>query len=295
MKIKSTSAVICAILGNVIWGFSFLFTKLGLKYCSQIDILLAHRFIITMIIMIVLAIINRKEISFKGKKWGLISVLLVTQIGYFLFESYGIIHTNSTMAGLVLAVVPVVTVGSGAIFLKEYPTKRQALFCILPVIGVILITISGKDLGILTLKGGIFLALALLTSAIYKTANRKVAEEFSGFERTFLVLIATALFFTFNGMHVADWNISTFIAPLSEPKYISVILCLGLLCSVTANLLVNYAMGKMSVFKVASFGALSTLCTALAGIIFLDEPISISIIMGTILILIGVRQVVSSK
>ena len=67
-------------------------------------------------------------------------------ISYYLFETYGILYTNSTISGLVLAMVPVVTIGTGALFLKEYPTTRQALFCSLPVAGVIIISVAGKSL-----------------------------------------------------------------------------------------------------------------------------------------------------
>jgi drug/metabolite transporter (DMT)-like permease len=66
---------------------------------------------------------------------------------------------------------------------------------------------------------------------------------------------------------------------------------LSLLCSIAANLLVNYAAGKMSVFKVSAFGALSTLCSTLAGVLILHEPMSWSLLLGGILIVVGIRQV----
>jgi drug/metabolite transporter (DMT)-like permease len=70
---------------------------------------------------------------------------------------------------------------------------------------------------------------------------------------------------------------------------------LSLLCSIVAGLLVNYATGHMSVFKVSSFGALSTLCSAFAGVVFLKEPVSWMLLLGAVLILVGVRQVTKPK
>ena len=53
-----------------------------------------------------------------------------------------------------------------ALFLKEYPTRRQVLFCIMPVAGVIIISATGKDLGVSNLLlGSIFLLLTMLSSA----------------------------------------------------------------------------------------------------------------------------------
>jgi drug/metabolite transporter (DMT)-like permease len=295
MKNKIAVAVFCAALGNIIWGFSFLFTKMGLSVVGDPNILLAHRFILSTLVMLGMMLFGKGRISFKGKKLRPIFVLLLTQLTYYLFESYGILYTNSTMAGLVLAVVPVVTVGTGALFLKEYPTKRQALFCVLPVVGVILISVSGNELGVMTPLGGLFLLLTLLSSAVYKTVNRKSASEFSPFERTFLVLAISALTFTVIGLRAVGWSVTRFAAPLLTPKYLLAVLTLGLLCSIAANLLVNYAMSEMSVFKVSAFGSLSTLCSALAGIVFLQEPFSVSLALGGALILVGVRYVTKPK
>lgn len=296
MKNTAAKAAFCAALGNIIWGFSFLFTKLGLSVVSEPYIMLAHRFTISTLVMLCMMLFGKQKVSFKGKNWKPILLLLLMQLSYYLFETYGILYTNSTISGLVLAVVPVVTIGTGALFLKEYPTKRQALFCIMPVVGVIVISVSGKELGISNpLLGGLFLLLTLLSSAIYKTANRKAAVEFSPFERTFLVLVISAVTFTVVGLKTTDWSVADFVAPLLQPKYLVAVLTLGLLCSIGANMLVNYAMGHMSVFKVSSFGSLSTLCAALAGIVFLKEPITVSLAIGGVLILVGIRQVTKPK
>ena len=97
------------------------------------------------------------------------------------------------------------------------------------------------------------------------------------------------------GMSAVDWDIKAFAAPLLHADYLLSVLCLGLLCSVAAQLLTNYASGKMSVFKMSSFGALSTLCSVFAGVVFLKEPIDIMLLLGAALILIGIRQVTKPK
>lgn len=295
MKKQAAKAVLYAALGNIIWGFSFLFTKTGLAVAPNPNVMLAHRFILSTLFMGIPLLLGKKKISFKGKNWKPVVLLLLMQSCYFLFETYGILYTNATIAGLVLAVVPVVTIGTGALFLREYPTRRQALFCILPVAGVIIMTVSGKELGVVTPLGIIFLLLTMLVSAAFKTANRKAAQEFSSFARTFLVLANSAVLFSLVGMGSVEWNIASFAAPLLQGKYLFSVLCLSLLCSIVANLLVNYASGHMSVFKLSSFGSLSTLCSMVAGVVFLREPVSISLLLGAVLILVGIRQVTKPK
>jgi len=294
MKGTSAKAVFCAALGNIIWGFSFLFTRVGLDVTTP-NIMLAHRFAVSTLVTLLMMLFTRQRLSFRGKNWRPVALLLLTQLTYYLFESYGVLYTNSTFAGMVLAVVPVVTIATGALFLKEYPTRRQALFCALPVAGIILMTVSGKELGVVTVPGLIFLVLTLLSSVVYKTANRKAAEEFSPFERTFLVLAISAVAFTLTGLGEAKWDVGVFLAPMAEPKYIGSILSLSLLCSVAANLLVNYASGHMPVFKLSSFGSLSTLCTMFAGVVFLKEPMNWALLLGAVLILVGIRQVTKKE
>lgn len=295
MKSKLLRPELCAALGNIIWGFGFLFTKLGLSNVPDPNIMLAHRFLLSTLCMALFIVTGKEKISFRGKNWKPITLLLLMQIIYYFFETNAVIHSSTTIAGLVLAVVPVAAIGTGALFLREYPTRRQLLFCILPVAGVIIMTVSGQELGAVTPLGVVFLFLTMLASALYKTANRKAALDFTPFERTIIVLATSAIAFTALAMNAVGWDIKAFAAPLLDWKYLLVVLCLSLLCSISANLLVNYASGKMSVFKVASFGSLSTLCSAVAGVVFLKESINLSLILGAVLILVGIRQVTNPK
>lgn len=295
MKSKAAKAALCAALGNIIWGFSFLFTRVGLDIAPNPNVILSHRFLLSALFMAFSILIGKSKVSLKGKNWKPLVILLVTQIGYYVFETYGLLYTNTTIAGMVLAVAPVVTIGTGALFLREYPTRRQALFCIMPVIGVIIMTVSGKELGVVTTVGIVLLLLTVVDSAIFKTANRKAAEDFTPFERTFFVLCLSGIFFTLVALHSVGWDVKTYIAPVLQWKYLLAVVSLSLLCSIVANLLVNYAAGILSVFQLSSFGALSTLCSAFAGVVFLKEPVSIWLVLGAVLILVGVRQVTKPK
>ncbi len=295
MKGKIAKAVICAVLGNILWGFSFLFIRLSLDVAPDPNVMLSHRFLLSTLFMVFPILIGKAKITLKGKSWKPLVILLAAQLAYYVLETYGLLYTNTTISGMVLAVTPVVAIGTGALFLREYPTRRQALFCILPVIGVIIMVASGKELGVVTTVGIVLLLLAVMVSAIFKTANRKTSESFSPFERTFFVLSVSAIFFTLIALNSVGWNAKAYFAPLLEGKYLLSVLSLSLLCSILANLLVNYAAGILSVFQLSSFGALSTLCSAFAGVVFLKEPISIPLLLGAVLILVGIRQVIKPK
>lgn len=62
-------------------------------------------------------------------------------------------------------------------------------------------------------------------------------------------------------------------------------------CSVGTNMLVNYAAGRMPVVQLSAFGPLTILCSMFAGVFFLNEPMAASLLLGSLLVLIGIRQV----
>lgn len=279
-----------ACLGHVIWGFSVLFTKLALQF-SEPDVLLSVRFVTAVFLMTLLILFGKAKVSFRGKKRRPLILLACTEVLYFYFESYGILYTNATFAGVVLAVVPVVAIFLAILFLREFPTRRQAVFCILPVAGVMIMTAAGSSLGIIRPVGVVLLVCCCVTSAAYKTANRKSAEEFTPFERTYAVLAAAAVVFTVSAVRGAGGDLRVYLAPLSHPTFVFAVFMLSASCSVGANLLVNYAAGRMPVVQLSAFGSLTTLCSMFAGVVFLREPMTAGLFLGAVLILIGIRHV----
>lgn len=281
--------VLTAALGNIIWGLSFLFIRTALTYADS-HVMLAHRFCIATLVMAGYLLITGKRITLKGKDRLSLMLLVLFQAAYFVFETLGLMYSNTTISGLVLAVVPIPAIVTGMLFLKEYPSRQQVLLCLLPVAGIILMTVSGNELGALKPLGILFLLCAVISSAMYKTVNRKSAQDFTSYERTFFVLLSSSVVFTLFGMHSVQWDIGTFFAPLANVEYSIAVLFLSLLCSIAANLLVNYASGRMSVLKMSSFGALSTLTTMLTGVLLLHEPMNLGLFLGAALILIGIQQ-----
>ena len=72
MKGTSAKAVFCAALGNIIWGFSFLFTRVGLDVTTP-NIMLAHRFTVATLVSLAMIPLGGQRLSFRGlsptRKW----------------------------------------------------------------------------------------------------------------------------------------------------------------------------------------------------------------------------------
>lgn len=284
-------ALVAALLGNAIWGFSFLFTRTALKVISLPAVLLSMRFLLAFCIMTALLLLGKVQFSLKGKRLLPLLFLGIVEPLCYLLETYGILYTNATVAGVVMAVSPIVSILLAALLLHEIPGRSQLLFCLLPVAGVICITVAGSDLGIVTPIGMLLLLCNCFTAGAYRTANRKSAEQFTAFERTYAVVTVSAVSFTVLALAQLRFDVAAYLAPLAEPSYLISLLVLAVFCSVVAYLLVNYGSGRMSVAKMATFGAVSTVCSTFAGVVLLREPVSWAVLLGAALIVVGVWQV----
>ena len=284
-------ALLAALGGNAIWGFSFLFTRTALKVIAQPAVLLSMRFIIATLIMTGMLLLGKQKFSLKGKKLGPLLFLGIVEPLCFLLETYGILYTNATVAGVVMAVSPIVSILLAAVLLHEIPGRDQLLFCLVPVVGVIMITVAGSDLGIVTPIGILLLLGNCFTAGAYRTANRKSAEDFTAFERTYIVVLFSAVAFTAMALIQLRFDVGAYLAPLGDLSYVASLLVLSVFCSVVAYLLVNYGSGLMSVAKMATFGAISTVCSTFAGVVLLREPVSWMVLLGAALIVVGVWQV----
>jgi drug/metabolite transporter (DMT)-like permease len=288
---KKHRAILAALTGNIIWGFSFLFTKMALQVMPMPSVILSTRFIVAFIILTVLILTKKASFSIKGKKLGPIIILSIIEPLCFLFEGYGVLYTNATFAGVVMAASPIVSIIFAAVFLKEIPRIVQLLFCLLPSAGVIIITIDGKELGIVAPIGVILLICNCFAISVYRIVNKKSGQEFSAFERTYAVVVVGLVAFTTMALVQLKGNIRGYIEPLKEPKYLFALTMLSIFCSILAYLLANYGAARLSVAKMATIGTIQTICATFAGVVILKEPISWAILLGAVLIIFGVWQV----
>lgn len=282
--------VATAAMGSVFWGVSYLFTRTALQVTTP-EIMLSVRFTLSLLLMTIPLLLGREKLSLKGKPILPLLGMAVAEPLVFFAESYGILYTNATFAGVIVAVTPIVAMALAALVLKEYPSRRQVLLCLLTVLGVIVTVLAGKSLGVVTPLGVLFLVLDCLAMAFYRLFNRWSGKSFSSFERTYVVLLVCAVVFTAAALVSVNGDVTAYLVPLRTPQFILPVLALCLLCSIAANMLVNYAASRLTVAKLSVFSSLVTLVSTLSGVLILKEPFSLVAGLGTALIIYGVWQV----
>ena len=162
-----TKALIAIILGNSIFGFSFLFSKIALSLTVP-SVMLAVRFTVAFLALNLVVLIGKLthtlEFSLKGKPLKYVLLLAIFQPGiYFVSESYGIQLTSSAFAGTIIAVIPMAGILCDVFIMREKVGKKQILCSLGSMAGVAITTLGAQNMRSSVL--GVCLLLVAVASA----------------------------------------------------------------------------------------------------------------------------------
>lgn len=279
---------LCAAAAYIIWGFSFLFTKTALKTAAP-SVVLSSRFLIAFLLINLVRLVGKFPVSMKPRDLKkLLPLGLCNPVFYFYLESYGLLYTTTSFSGVMCAMSPLLSMFLAIFLLREIPTLRQCLFSLLPIAGVVLITLSGTSEGLLSPLGVVCLFLSCLVGSSAGILSRKLAAQYSTFERTYFMMLTGAVTFTAVAILENLSSPSALLAPLQVPSFWVSVLCLGALCSVAAFFCFNHATRCLPAATTAIFSNLTTLVSLFAGAVFLSEPLGPVYFLGAVMILGGI-------
>ena len=289
---EKTKAYLAAVSFSTIIGFSFLFTKVALGFASPLTNL-AHRYTVAAIVLFILQ--QSKLIQVKLSKEDILSILpmsLFYPLLFFMFQSFALQYISSSEAGILQALVPIITLILASVFLKEKTTFIQKFFLCLSVAGVIYIFLSkGANLGVETgILGFILMLGSVFSNAINNILSKYKGGQYRAIDLTVVVILVG--FLVFNSLslvtHFLSGNLMSYFEPLGHLSYLISILYLGILASIVTASLSIYAIVRLGASTVSVFGNLGTVLTIVAGAVFLHEPIYAYHIIGASLIIGGI-------
>ena len=289
---EKTKAYLAALSFSTIIGFSFLFTKVALGFASPLTNL-AHRYTVAALVLFILQ--QTKVIQIKLPKEDILSILpmsLFYPLLFFMFQSFALQYISSSEAGILQALVPIITLILASVFLKEKTTFIQKFFLCLSVAGVIYIFLSkGANLGVETGILGFMLMLgSVFSNAINNILSKYKGGQYRAIDLTVVVILVG--FLVFNSLslvtHFLSGNLMSYFEPLGHLSYLISILYLGILASIVTASLSIYAIVRLGASIVSVFGNLGTVLTIVAGAVFLHEPIYAYHIIGASLIIGGI-------
>ncbi|KNF08335.1 putative drug/metabolite transporter [Gottschalkia purinilytica] len=280
-----------AVLYAVIIGFSFLFTKIALKYSSPLDVL-ALRFAVSFIALTIPVALGWIKVRFEKKYVIKVLPLLIFYPTLFLsLQTFGLSFSSSSEAGIIQATTPIFTMVLSSLILNEKTNLVQKVSIFLSFFGVLyMFMMKGESISFNSYKGIIFLLLSCLSFSGYSILARKLSKDFNAVELTYYMI--TGGFIIFNiaaiGKHVSDNTLSQFLTPFSNLSFVLSMLYLGILACLVTSALTNYILSKIEASKMNVFVNLTTVVSIFAGAVFLKERIYSYHIIGSLMIIAGV-------
>ncbi len=283
---------------TLIFGFSYMFTKVALDYIEPMG-LIATRYLIAFTVLEVLR--RTKVISFRFRKEHirfLFWIVIFQPVLYSIFSIYGIALIASSEAIMLIALIPVFAGVFSAVLLKEVPNPKQIFFILLSFTGVIYIQISLQGVDTDSSILGFFLVLlSVICGALYNVNSRRASMRIHPIEITYFMMLVGAI--TFNFLYTIilfyNGNLHHYVTIWSNRNFLGPILYLGILSSLLAFFLLNYALSHLKAHIVGIYANMVTVIGIFAGYIILNEGLYYFHFIGSAMIIVGVYGTIMSN
>ena len=301
-----------AVLKNIIYGITPFFTGTLSQGTSVMDVL-ALRFLVSFAVMWVLKMLRiikvdvgvRDMFQKDRPRHPFVAALLLAglfePVLYMFFEATGISMSTNIITGVILSLSPVSGVIFESLILKERATWLQKLFLGIGIVGVVYIAVmTNTSGGEGSFLGIIFLLLAVISGSLFVTFSRKSSKHFNAMEVTYISAMLGAVAFNAVNIvrHLINGTILHYFAPFFNPENLLGFFVLGVVSTIIATGMNNFALGYMQVSTMSAFGGLSTLVTIAVGVIFNHEPLYYFHLIGLVLIvtrMVGVSVIAIRK
>lgn len=281
---KNGKGHIAAFITILIWGTTFISTKILLKTFSPVEILFI-RFVMGYLALWLaqprmLTLFSRKQEPLFAAA-GLCGITL-----YYLLENIALTYTLASNVGVIISIAPFFTAISSCLFLKgARPGKRFFAGFVLAMAGILLISFGTSSALSLNPLGDILAVAAAIIWAVYSTLTKKISALGYGTIKTTRRTFFYGIIFMIPALSLMEFDVA--MAQVFLPVNLCNLLFLGLgasaLCFVTWNLAVKILGSVRTSVYIYMVPVITTVSSALV----LKETITIPAMCGIALTLTG--------
>lgn len=284
MDNRNTIGHISALFTVVVWGITFISTKVLLNGFKPVEILF-YRFIMALVFLFILCprILTikekKREVLFVGA--GICGVTL-----YYLLENIALTYTMASNVAVIVSTVPFFTGIVSRIFLKESEKLSINFFIgfILAIAGIFLISFNGSEVQI-NPTGDILALLAAIVWSMYSVITKKISGYGYNTIQVTRRIFIYALLFMLPLLPLFDFKFD--LSPFVNKAYLVNILFLGILASAVCFVTWNYAVKILGVVKTSVYIYVQPIVTIVAAYIILGERFTPLALAGTVFTLAG--------
>jgi len=292
-------AYLFVVLKSIVYGSTFFFTG---RLTESVDVLdtLALRFLLSFVVLWLLKLTRVMKIDVGVKTFlkpnkhtpflkTLLLAALFEPVLYMLFETIGVSETTGVTAAVIVSLAPAVNVIFESVVLKEKCTPLVKLFLAFGMMGAVYIAVkTDSSDGENSLTGIIFLFASVVVGGLFLSFSRKSSFHFSSGDITYVsCALGAAVFNSINVVrHIINGTILHYFNPYLVPENLVGFVFLGVVSTIIATAMNNYALSKLRLSVISAFGGLSTLFAVIMGVVFNGERLEYFHYIGFFFILV---------
>ena len=268
----------------ILWGFSFVWTEVGLNSFHPVTLVLLRLIIATVLLYIVARSMKRISRIKRGDwKWFLLLAAMEPYV-YFMGETYAQTMVSPTLTSVVISTIPVFAPVTAFLFLKERISSWNITGILLSLCGVLCIVLTnnaelaGNTIGIALL----FLAVA--SALVYGIVLRKLAFRYNSISIVFYQNLIGLVYFlpTF---FITDFHRLGELPIL--PNAVFSVVMLAIFASVIAFIFFSNGVRVLGVARSNVFCNVMPVFTAIFAWIIIGETLTLTKIIGIIIVIVG--------
>lgn len=281
---KVSTGHLLALLTILIWGTTFISTKVLLIDFTPVEILF-FRFLIGYVVLLLIYPRSMRMTSFREEGLfigaGLCGVTL-----YFLIENIALVYTLASNVGIIVSIAPFFTAVLAHFFLDGERLHRRFIVGFgIALTGIILIGLNGSVILQLNPLGDLLAFVAPAVWAIYSVLMRKIGKlPYHTIGATRKVFFY-GLLFMLPALFLFEFHFD--LGRFANMANLSNLLFLGLGASALCFVTWNRAVNLLGAVKTSVYIYLVPVITLIASALILQERITWITLLGTLLTLLG--------
>ncbi len=284
-----------AFLAIAFWGVSFVATKAALSEVSPITLVFTRSAIGAVLLIAILGLRGEPLVPPRDT-WAMLAVMgFVGVFFHQMLQAWGLTLTSAVNTGWLIGLIPIWSAVLSAIVLRERFGPVKLLGLGLGAIGAAVVVTRGKfDTGAFALpstRGDLLILASTVNWAIYTvlgtaTLRRLGAKRATVGAITLGTLMLAPVFIARSG-----WREYALLTPGGW----GALLFLGVGCSALGYLFWYAALERLEASRVAAFLYVEPLVTLAAAAVLLGEPVTLTAVVGGLIVLAGVMLVQSAR
>ena len=283
---------LAAIFTSVVWGTTFISSKILLEAGLTPASIMIMRFIIAYIGLLPFWRGKLFADTLRDELW-MVVVGITGGSMYFLLENSALLYTQASNVAIIIASTPLLTTLAVHLISRQEKANKWLYACsMLSMAGVVLVVYNGEFVLKLNPIGDILTLGAAIMWVIYSIVILRIERRYSTLmitRKIFFYGILTLLPYFLFEPWPSDWQIYT------QPVVVWNMLFLGVIASLLCYWLWNIVLKKLGAIRSTNYLYLNPVVAMVTAYIVLDEQINHLTIIGTALILLGVYLLEKKK